>query len=129
MPADSPAPAPKRRPHRRKKLTLRTLADLDNRTTAARRAAALIDALTTDLGGQDHLTTGQRQLVQRAAVLGALVEDFEARWVAGEDVDLPGYLSAIGVQRRLLKTIGIRRTPRDVTPRLADYIAGDGAAA
>ena len=43
----------------------------------------LVGAIEADLGGADHLSVGERQLIQRAAVTGALLEDMEALWVAG----------------------------------------------
>ena len=75
-----------------------------------------------DLGGDELLTAGERQLVQRAAMCGAIVADFEARWVAGQSVQLHEYLAAVNVQRRVLVTLGLRRRPRDVTPRLQEYL-------
>jgi hypothetical protein len=68
------------------------------------------------------LLRGVRQLCQRAALLAAIVEDFETRWLAGEAVDLSSHLSAVGVQRRVL-SLGLHRQPRDVTPGLGDYLA------
>jgi hypothetical protein len=47
------------------RLRLLTLAHLDGRTAAARRAHELIEAIETDLGGSDRLNEGSRQLVQR----------------------------------------------------------------
>ena len=69
-----------------------------------------------DLGGADRLSEGSRQLVQRAAVLGAYIENCEARWLGGEVVDLSDYLAAINAQRRVLATIGLDRRARNVTP-------------
>src|SRR6516162_8051449 len=63
-----------------------TLADLDGRTRAARNARDIAAAMTADLGGEQDLTEAQRQLIRRAATLGALIEDFEARFLAGEQL-------------------------------------------
>lgn len=108
------------------KVRLLTLADLDGRTAAAKRARGLVEAVAADLGGELHLTAAQRELVTRAAVLGAVLQDSEVRMLAGEDVDLSGYLQAINVQRRVLTSLGLERKARDVTPRLSDYIQGQG---
>ena len=75
------------------------------------------------MGGGDRLSEAERQLVQRAAVLGAVVEHAEARFLAGKAVDLAEYLAAINAQRRLLVTLGLQRRPRDVTPSLQEYLA------
>src|SRR6266700_4621284 len=60
-------------------------------------ARDLVNAITADLGGD--LSAAQSELVQRAALLRAFLSDCEARWLAGDDVDLPTYLSACDRQR------------------------------
>jgi hypothetical protein len=108
------------------KVRLLTLSDLDKRTGAAYRAHSLMRAITEDLGGEDRLATGERQIIQRAALLGALAEDQEARWLLGQPIDT-GTLCAIGnAQRRLLETVGLKHRPRDVT-RLSTYLANTTA--
>ena len=52
---------------RRARARLMTLASLDGRTTTAKRVAGLIERFKSDLGGDENLTEGQRQLIQRAA--------------------------------------------------------------
>src|SRR5690348_15104272 len=87
-----------------------TLADLDGRSRAARNARDIAAAMTADLGGEQALTEAQRQLIRRAATLGALIEDFEARFLAGAELeDLPKYLSAITTQRHVLSLLGLER--------------------
>jgi hypothetical protein len=104
-----------------------TLADLDRRTGAAYRAHAMVKAITEDLGGGGRLSTAEKQIIQRAALLGTLAEDLEARWLLGQAID-SGTLCAMGnAQRRLFETIGIKRAPRDVTPRLSTYLANTHA--
>jgi hypothetical protein len=105
---------------RKGRARLLTLDSLDGRTAAAHAVRQNIDTLTSDLGGDDQLSEGQRQLVQRAAVCGAIIADFEARWVAGEPIPLNEYLAAVNVQRRVLATLGLERRSRDVTPSLDD---------
>jgi hypothetical protein len=109
------------------KLRLLTLGHLDGRTAAARRARELIEAIETDLGGGDRLSEGERQLVQRAAVLGAYIESCEVKWLGGAAVELQDYLAAINAQRRVLATIGLERRARNVTPDLHDYLAAKSA--
>lgn len=105
------------------KARLLTLAHWDGRTAAAKLVRELIASITDDLGGDGQLTEGARQLVQRAGVLGAYIEDAEARWIAGEPFEPNEYLAAINVQRRVLATLGLERRARDITPSLATYIA------
>jgi hypothetical protein len=63
-----------------------------------------IDTLSRDLG--DDLSEGERQRVTRVAMTGAIVSDFEARWVAGEQIALSDYLQACRTQCRLLALLG-----------------------
>jgi len=85
------------------KLRLLTLDPLDHRTAAANRCRDLIAAIELDLGGRDRLSTGERQIIQRAAITGAVLEDIEARWLAGEPID-PALYALGNAQRRLLET-------------------------
>jgi glutathione S-transferase len=114
-PADPPAKSGS-------KARLLTLGHLDGRTMAAKRARELIEAIELDLGGADRLSEGSRQLVQRAAVLGAYIENCETRWLGGDAVDLSDYLAAINAQRRVLATLGLDRRARNVTPTVAEYV-------
>jgi hypothetical protein len=78
-----------------------------------------------DLGGEERLATGERQIVQRAAMLGTMAEHLEACWLAGQEVD-PATLALLSnAQRRLLETVGLRRRPRDVTPTLREYLEAE----
>jgi hypothetical protein len=126
-------------PHRAKpssagKLVLKTLDHLDGRTLASRRAHELIKAIGRDLTGDDdvtQLTEGIKQLIQRAAILGAMIESNEASWLSGDAVDLSNYFIALNVQRRILVTLGLERRAKNVTPPTLDEIAQeiDAAAA
>ena len=49
-------------------------------------------------------------------MIGAIVADCEARWAAGQQVELASYFMAVNTQRRVLATLGLRRRARDVTP-------------
>jgi hypothetical protein len=98
------------------------LADLDGRSTAYRRTCELIAAVEADLGGADRLSTGERQIVQRAALTGALAEDLEARWLAGEDIDPGAYSALANSKRRLFEAIGLQRRAKDVTLALRDMV-------
>jgi hypothetical protein len=117
LPADN-VPVPSRNPNAHfangGKLRLLTLSHLDGRTLAARRARELIEAIQADLGGGDRLSEGEKQLVQRAAVLGAYIESHEVRWLNGETVDLADYLAACNTQRRILATVGLQRRTKDI---------------
>jgi hypothetical protein len=107
-------PRAKQKPSRAKLRGLRTLDDLDARTSAYRRARELINGIEADLGGADQLTTAQRQLAQRASVYGALIESCEVEWLEGRIVD-PNWFAATNAQRRVLRDLGLERRAKDVT--------------
>jgi hypothetical protein len=98
-----------------------TIADLDSRSRAAAFAKNLAASLESDLGGD--VTAGQKQLVQRAAVVSAICEDFETRFLLGHAIELSDYLTATNVLRRVLATVGLERRARDVSPTLSEYLA------
>ena len=115
---------------RRGKPRLLSLSHLDQRTAAAGRARVLIDELENDLGGHDRLSAAERQLVQRAAVLGAVCADLEARWVSGQAIEFGELMMAANTQRRILATLGLERRARDVSPPpLREYLAMKAQAA
>jgi hypothetical protein len=104
------------------KVRLLTHEMLDCRTQAARIAKSLIDQIEADLGGSDQLTAAERQIVKRAAVLGAFCENSKVLWMTGKEMVVADYLMACNVQRRLLATLGLKRRTRDITPKLRDYL-------
>jgi|SRR6476620_6532414 len=65
-------------PKTRDKIRFVTIQHLDGRTGASRRVRQL---------------AGQRQLVQRAGVFGAFIEDAEVRWASGQPIDVAEYLA------------------------------------
>jgi hypothetical protein len=99
---------------RQGKIRLRTFDDLDKRSVATRRAADLMRGLERDLGGDP--STAERAMIQRCAVLSAMCEDFEVRWVKGEQIDLMQFGYLTNVLRRCLQSIGLERRAKDITP-------------
>lgn len=104
------------------KAKLLTLADLDGRTRAAQAVKQTITAIEGDLGGGDHLSTAEQQIIKRAAITGGMLEDLAARWLMGEPVDPGTYATLSNAERRLLETVGLKRRARDIVPSLASYI-------
>src|SRR5258708_2832944 len=119
-------PAGRRKRSRKGKYATQTrlmsLAQLDGRTAAAQRARDLIADLEADLGGAEALSHGERQLVQHAGILGAMIENDAVALLQGGAVDVPNYLSSINAQRRILTTLGLSRRAKDVTS-YADKVA------
>jgi hypothetical protein len=105
------------------KAKILTLDELDFRTASVRRARELMTGIENDCGGAEELSTAEKQLIQRAAISGAMLEALEAQWLAGDPIDVPAYVALGNAQRRYFETVGLKRRPRDVTPTLAQYLA------
>jgi hypothetical protein len=104
------------------KTRLRTLDELDQRTHAAIRAKQLVSSLVVDLGGSEQVTVAQHELIQRAAILGALASDLEVAWLRKEPVEINEYLAAVNAQRRVLVSLGLERRARDVSTSLGSIL-------
>lgn len=125
--------------HVRPLARLKSLDDLDGRTKQYRDAKVMIADLIGDLGGADRVTTAERALVERAALLSAMCQHLEATWLAGNKIFAPEYASLTNTLRRVLLALGLERRPRDVSPgaateralaelREASRLAGDADA-
>jgi hypothetical protein len=95
---------------------------IDSRTRPYRRYGTIKGAITSDLGGDEHITELQRQLISKFAAMAMQLEDMEAAAVAGEEIDLDLFGRISGHCRRIAESLGLKRVPKDVTP-LAEYLA------
>ncbi len=111
---------------RQGKVRLHTLADIDKRTAAYARFKELVDGYAADLGGDDHLTTAHRAIIQRAVSLQVWCEDCEAGYATTGDLDISSFTTATNALRRLLSDIGLERRQRDVTPDFSSYVQAGG---
>jgi hypothetical protein len=102
---------------------LLALQDFDKRTLAYRETKALMAAIQGDLGGAEALSAAEKQIIQHAAITGAMLADMEVRYLAGKRIDTSEYGFLVGVQHRLFSLIGLRRRPKDVTPSLDQVLA------
>jgi hypothetical protein len=105
------------------KTRLLTLSDLDSRTRACKHALDLRAGFLADLGGSETASAGERELAQRGAILGAMIEDQEARWLRGDGIQLSEYATLVNAQRRVIADIGLERRARDITPTLHELLA------
>jgi hypothetical protein len=99
----------------------------DGRSATARRFKDLVLDIAADLGGVEHLSTAEMQLIRRASMLSAECERQEALAVR-EDVtfDADSYVTKTNALKRVLEVLGLKRVSRDVTPDLRSYLAGKG---
>lgn len=107
------------------------LPGVDGRSAWVRRARDLIEDHEQDLGGADHLSTAERSLVRRCAVLTVELERLEQGFAqappSAEALDL--YQRTAGNLRRLLESLGLQRRTRDVVPDLKDYLRARSSSA
>ena len=97
------------------------LAGVDGRSLMARRFREIVASIESDLGG--NLSEAQRHLMARATTLAIWCEERETELAEGKDFDAAQYATIANSQRRLLTDLGLERRAKDITPRLADYIA------
>jgi hypothetical protein len=109
------------------KLRLKSFADLDGRTAAYKSAQSLRNAIAADLGGADTLSAMQQAIVNNAAMLGAMLENIAARYLAGEVVDYAQFATLANSMRRLLADLGLERKAHDISPDLRTYLKGKAA--
>jgi hypothetical protein len=103
---------------------LLTIKGLGYRSPAYRETKQLVAEIEADLGGAEHLSAMERQMIQHGAVLGAIAQDMEAKYLLGQRVDLIVLTRVLNAQRRAFDAIGYRRRQRDVTPTLDGFLGG-----
>jgi hypothetical protein len=80
---------------------------------------------TTDLGGLDQISEGEKALIRRCACLNVELERLETQFADVGQADLPSletYQRASNSLRRLLQALGLQRRPRDVTLTLGQVL-------
>jgi len=103
---DSPSVAPRRSAHYGPKHRLKTVAQLDQRTRAAKRITALARTWAAALG--DKLTNGQRIAIERAATLTALAEDARVRRLSGDlSISLEDIARLDNTANRAVRALGL----------------------
>jgi hypothetical protein len=75
-----------------------------------------------DLGGANFLSTAEKILIQRCAMLATECERMERDALGGANLDATVYSTLTGQLTRTLTTVGIKRLPKDVTPTLQGYL-------
>jgi hypothetical protein len=109
------------------KIRLLTRESLDQRTNASKAFDRIVTEITADLGGEENLSTVQKGLIEAYAAASVVLADLNTRLLLGQQIDLADHAAAISSMIRVAARIGVHRVPRDVTPRLAEYLASTGA--
>jgi len=100
---------------------LLTMKDVNCRGGVPYKIRKTARLLSSDLGGD--LSIAQTMMVQRAGVLQALLEHAEVGYLLGRSgVALGDYVAMVAAQTRVLKLLGLKRVPRDVTPSLGEIL-------
>ena len=97
---------------------------IDGRSSTARRFRDLVETIGADLGGWDHISEGQKQLIRRAATLSIMAESMEADAVRDIPFDTEAYGILVDRLGRCLQRLGLERVARPVDgPQTIDAIA------
>jgi hypothetical protein len=110
------------RGRRKGKLRLLTRKNIDGRGRAVQIFDAVAHGIAQDLGGEEHLTTVQKHLVEAFAGCALHITDLNARLMLGEEIDLLAHTGAINALVKLASRIGTDRVARNVTPSLSQYL-------
>lgn len=88
------------------------------------RLAQRYSELCADFGGEEQLSTLQRQLLRRAALLTLRGEIADLDIASGRPIDMQRYVSECAMLLRILSRLGARATPQPATPQstLRDYL-------
>lgn len=88
--------------------------EVDGRTLPARRYRSLCTDLARDMG--DDPSAAQWLLICRCAALTVQAELLDQQIVTGGAVDVQSYTALTGALTRTLKTLGLERRAKDVSP-------------
>jgi hypothetical protein len=113
MPDESPASSA-RKPEARSRVTngKELLANIDGRSTEARRYRDLCLSFADDCGGAEALTEIQRSLVRQAAALTVQSEKLQAAMIRGEAIDDEQMTRVANSLSRTLSRLGRKRANR-----------------
>jgi hypothetical protein len=91
-------------------------------TPAAAQFRVLATRMAADLGGVQNLSQGELQLIRRAAMISVQCQLMEQAALAGATLDATVYGHLTGHLTRALRTLGLKRLPREEVPSLQNYL-------
>ena len=102
-----------------------TRSHLDQRSKAAKQFESIAHGIEQDLGGQDHLSTVQKHLVEAFAGAAIQVNALNAKLLLGLDVDVVEHSQIISTLVRIATRLnGGHRIARNINvPTLDNYLA------
>jgi hypothetical protein len=122
MPDESPVSSA-RKPTARSRVTngKELLANIDGRSTEARRYRDLCFSFADDLGGAAGLKESQRALVRQAAALTVQSEKLQSAMIRGEAIDDEQMTRVANSLSRTLSRLGRKRVPAKLS--VPEYLA------
>lgn len=105
------------------------LPSIDGRSLWARRLRDLISLHQSDLGGEEAVSAAEQSIIRRASTLTVELEHMELKFATqgGATTDqLLLYGRTANTLRRLLKSVGLQRRARNVTPTVDEYLHSQG---
>jgi hypothetical protein len=103
----------------------------DARKPLARRFRDLVRLHTQDVSpkGPAHLSQAQQQLIRRISMIEVRLEVMEGRMVEGDEtVSLEEFARVSSHLRRMLESLGLRKTKLDTVPTIDELVAKHRAA-
>lgn len=94
---------------------------LDKRTVLGKAIVERYEAIVTDLGGGDALTTIKHSMVRRFVWFEAMIEGMECDAASGKDVDIGSWTQLTNTWLGIARTIGLERKTRP-TRRLREHL-------
>jgi len=88
-----------------------------------RRFIDLYRGHISDMGGEENCSEIQISLAKRMSALECELEKLEGQLSLAERVDMDLFGRLVGHLRRVAETLGLERSPRNVTPDLKTYIS------
>jgi hypothetical protein len=75
-----------------------------------------MDRMADDLGGEKFLSSGELAIIRRCAMIVLECEKMEHKALNGADLNATLYGQLTGSLSRALRTIGLKREPREAAP-------------
>jgi hypothetical protein len=97
------------------------LTQLDGRTTLGKAVRERHEAILTDLGGPDSLSSIKLSLVRRFVWFEAMIEGMECRAAASEPVDVGVWTQLVNSWLGIARMLGLERRPKRL-PSVAEYL-------
>jgi hypothetical protein len=114
--------------HYSTKIHLRTINDLALCDMAGIRAKHWMETMVDQLGGPNAISLAKRTLLERPAFLRAMCEHMEAERLDGNEISVGSYSNLVSTLHNLLRTVGLERVMKDITPSLHQYLRARDAA-